>query len=95
MKFTFSTFGQDLLKVLSVATVIAEAAEPIVDLTQPGIAQVYNLSAQQSVALVDAFLGQQQTAAAPTAAPASDPVPAEPASEAIKPGPGLHSVVPA
>lgn len=113
MQINLSMFGQDVLKVLSVVTIIAKAAEPIVDLSNPGVAQIYNLSADEGVAVISAFLGAPQpAAAAPAPAPAAPaPAPAAPApapvlspsasasaappETAVKPGPGLHTVVPA
>lgn len=113
------TFGQDLLKILTVITAIAQVSEPVVDMSVPGIAQVYNLSANEGAQLIQAFLGAGSSSSAPAAAsvaapavvpaalpapvePAvtvaesvSDPAPAEPASEVVSPGPGLHNVVPA
>lgn len=89
MKFNFSTFGQDLLKALSVATVVAEAAEPVVDLTQPGIAQVYNLSAEQASKLLEAYLGQQQQSPAPseTETAVADTAPGETETPIADPAP--------
>lgn len=117
MQINLSMFGQDVLKVLSVVTIIAKAAEPIVDLSNPGVAQIYNLSADEGVAVISAFLGAPQPAAAapapapavPAPAPAAAPAPAPaapvlspsasasaaPPETAVKPGPGLHAVVPA
>lgn len=86
MKFNFSTFGQDLLKVLEVATVVAEEAEPVIDFTQPGIAQVYNLSARQAASVIGAFT--QQNAAPVSPVPAAEPVPSPaPVSAAETPAP--------
>ena len=99
-----SIFARDLLKILSVVTVVAEAAEPVVDLTNPGIAEIYNLSAQQGATLLSALLGAQAPPSAPAApppppvaaapapapaAPIADPAPAEVAT----PGPGLHNEI--
>ena len=110
MKITLATFGPDLLKILSVGLVAAEAAAPIVDLTQPGVAQVYNLSVQQGLTLVEAFLMHSAAPPAPPAPAAAAsvdsatpeaPVPAvrsavqETADAPVVHGPGLSAVVPA
>jgi hypothetical protein len=86
MRINLATFGQDLLKILSVGLVAAQASEPVVDLTQPGIAQIYNLSVAEGVAVVNAFLGVTAPAApaataTATAAPAAT-VTVEPAAPA-------------
>lgn len=101
MKITLAGFGEDLLKILSFGLIAAQAAEPVVDLTQPGIAQVYNLSIQEGLAVIGSFLGQT---AAPPAAPvvAAAPARVSPVSQvsdvpaaASEPGPGLDKTVPA
>lgn len=79
------TFGQDLLKILGVVTIIAKVSEPVVDLSVPGIAQIYNLSADEGAQLVTAFLQSESSAPAqasaavtiaPAAVPAALPAPA-------------------
>lgn len=72
------TFGQDLLKILSVVVAIAEVSEPVVDMSVPGIAQIYNLSANEGGQLIQAFLNAGSSAPAPAAA-AVAPAPALPA----------------
>ena len=76
MRINLSLVGQDILKVMSVLTVIAKTSEPIVDLARPDVAQIYNLSADEGVAVISAFLGAPQQASSPAPAPAAAPAPA-------------------
>lgn len=57
LKISLASFGTDFLKILQVALIASEAAEPIVDLTEPGIATIYNLSVQQGINTITAIMG--------------------------------------
>lgn len=105
MKINFSTIGQDLLKFLAVVSIVAVEAEPIVDMTAPDVAQVYNLSANTAVQAVQAYVQGSAAAQSPAPVPAA-PTPAiarQMQSEGktaapdarVEPGPGLSKVVPA
>lgn len=75
MKLTFATVGQDILQVLSVLALVAKTAEPIVDFTQPGVAQIYNISTDTALAAIGHFLGVALPTQAPPSLPSAGPVP--------------------
>ena len=93
MKFLIS-LETVLVNVASVLTVIAQAAEPVIDLTSPGIAAVYNLSVTEAVAFLGAVQASQSPATTTAAATSTAASAAAPAS-AAKSGPGLAAVTPA
>ena len=94
MKITLAAFGYDLLKILSVGLVAAQASEPVIDLTEPGIAKVYNLSVAEGLAVVGAFLGHSAAPPAPTPAAPAPPAPAvvDPATQQA-PVPAVNSAM--